>query len=353
MSPQPLHVAFLSQTDEKGASARLRVYALAPYLRERGIEVSLFPAPPATSALQYLRIIYQRLKERKKIGQIADVIVIQRDLVNHLRPWLEKAYARLQIPLVFDIDDAIDRRPPGHPPTWRSRLLGSNNKIEELAELADHMVLGNDFLAQRVRKWTDQVSVIPTALDLKSFPPPREPKIANPKEIVIGWIGSPLTTPYLTNIHSSLAALAKSCPILFRTVGASTLPWTDVPLDQRPWRRETEAADVDSFDIGVMPLSPDPWSQAKCGTKIIQYFAAGAAVVASPVGMNSFALDHGQAGLLAESEGDWLNAFESLIGDPALYMRLAQNGHKRAWEHYDVQVQAARWANLLMTLKPR
>lgn len=346
MSLKPISVSFLTQTDENGASARLRVYAQLPYLAQQNIHATVFPAQAGRSSGHYLRLIKQRWTERHAIAQKSDVIIIQRDFINHMKPWLEEAYSRLGKPLIFDIDDAIDLRPPHYPPTWRSKILGCSNKIERLAAIASHMVMGNDFLAARVRPHNPQVTVLPTALDLSQYPKPTPRKRAS-SPTVIGWIGSPLTTPYLDLIHPALAKLAKKRAILFRSVGAAPLPWSDVPLDQRPWTKENEQSDVASFDIGVMPLSDDPWSRAKCGTKIIQYFAAGVPCVASPVGMNSMALNHGHAGILASTTEEWLDAFEKLIDQPQLYSEFSTQGRLQAEKHFDTAKQGLLWRQIL------
>lgn len=346
MSLKPIAVSFLTQTDERGASARLRVYALQPYLAKQNIQAMIYPAKGGRSSLHYLKLASQRWSERHEIAKGSDVIVIQRDFINHMKPWLEKAYARLGKPVIFDIDDAIDLRPPHYPPTWRSRLLGCPNKIEELAKVASHMVLGNDFLAARVRPHNPNVTVLPTALDLSHYPK-SPPRTLCKKPIVIGWIGSPLTTPYLEIVRPALEKLAKDADFIFRTIGAAPLNWPGITLDQREWSEDSEKSAVESFDIGIMPLSDDKWSQAKCGTKIIQYFVAGVPVVASPVGMNSTALDEGKAGFLATSVDQWHRSLKSLIDNEEIYKRFSINGRTQAEKHFDVRQQGKIWRRIL------
>ncbi len=338
---------FLTQTDETGASARLRAYALLPYLVQEGFKVTIDPAPAAATTAGYVRLALSRLVEVPTTALANDVIVIQRDLVNHLAPWIEYLYSAAGTPLILDVDDAIDLRPPGKPPTWRSRLFGSGNKLEQLARLSFAVVAGNDLLAEKIRPWNPDVRVIPTCLDLSAFPRPAPRVLPMNRPTVIGWIGSPLTTPYLELVHGPLRELATRRKIVFRTVGAANLGWSDIPLDQHPWSRSTEAADVESFDIGIMPLTDDDWSRYKCGTKILQYFAAAVPVVASPVGMNIAALDSGRAGILAATERDWIEGIEKLLTDGALYSRLSAAGRDRAETRYDIRRHAPAWAALI------
>lgn len=343
-----IRVRFLTQTDARGASARLRAYALAPYLKERGFEVTIDALNrEGTGTKAYVQRFYDRLIGMQTLRETTDVVVLQRDLINHLKPWLEKAYAGLGIPMILDVDDAIDLRPPGIPPTWRARLFGSGNKLEALAKICDTVVAGNDYLAEKIRPWNARTQVIPTCLDFFHYPARKPKTLPEGRTAVIGWIGSPLTTPYLEEIHAPLSRLAARRDIVLRTVGAAPLSWNDVPLDQRPWDDKTERYEVAAFDVGVMPLTDDEWSRAKCGTKIIQYFAASVPVIASPVGMNVQACDEGRAGLLAASAEEWEAAFDRLLGDGALYSDLSARGRERGEQHYDIRAHADTWAALL------
>ena len=62
---------------------------------------------------------------------------------------------------------------------------------------------------------------------------------------------------------------------------------------------EEEVSDLQSFDIGVMLLTEDLWSQGKCGLKAVQYSAAGIPVVCSPVGINRDIVEDGLNGYWA------------------------------------------------------
>jgi hypothetical protein len=51
---------------------------------------------------------------------------------------------------------------------------------------------------------------------------------------------------------------------------------------KKKWSLEEEVADLQGFDIGLMPLVDDPWSWGKCGLKIIQYQGVGVPSFAHP-----------------------------------------------------------------------
>ena len=60
------------------------------------------------------------------------------------------------------------------------------------------------------------------------------------------------------------------------------------------------------------------FSRGKCGFKILQYFASGLPVIASPVGVNEKFLTESKAGMLAATAEEWKSAIEKTVNDPNL-----------------------------------
>jgi hypothetical protein len=58
----------------------------------------------------------------------------------------------------------------------------------------DHVIAGNTFLRDQARQYTEQASIIPTAIDIKQYTPKN---FNESKKVTIGWIGSKSTLPYL------------------------------------------------------------------------------------------------------------------------------------------------------------
>jgi len=104
-----------------------------------------------------------------------------------------------------------------------------------------------------------------------------------------------------------------------------------------------ETAIADLFDIGIMPLVDDEFQRAKCGTKLLQYMAAGLPAVASPVGLNIALLRDSGAGFLAAAEADWQEALRALAADRELRHRLGVRGRDYCSRHYALE----RWAPVL------
>jgi glycosyltransferase involved in cell wall biosynthesis len=99
--------------------------------------------------------------------------------------------------------------------------------------------------------------------------------------------------------------------------------------------------EIAQCDVGVMPLPDDDWARGKCGLKLLQFMAAGRAVVASPVGLNRELIRDGENGLLAADRQDWIAALRRLHRDPELARRLGRAGQQTVREGYSLRRGAA------------
>ena len=119
---------------------------------------------------------------------------------------------------------------------------------------------------------------------------------------------------------------------------ADEAPELNVPFEFHKWSEETEAQEVAAFDIGIMPLSDTPWTQGKCGFKLLQYFAAGKPVVCSPVGVNTEIVEEGVSGFFAKDQLVWARQINILARDADLRDRMGKAGQKTVEERYACKV---------------
>ena len=133
----------------------------------------------------------------------------------------------------------------------------------------------------------------------------------------------------------------------FQAVGAQLYADSFGTLDIIPWSEDTEVVQIQSMDIGVMPLTDTLWARGKCGYKLIQYMACGLPVVASPVGVNKEIVEHGMNGFLAETDEEWQKAIGTLLSDADLRRRMGAAGRKKVEENYSLQVWGPRVAQML------
>lgn len=350
-----MNVLLLSRYGNLGASSRIRSYQYLPYLREQGIEVTLAPLLPDN----YLRDLYAGKRPGlisivaaylRRIGALIqgrkfDLLWIEYELFPWLPGWLESMVLSNGTPYLVDYDDAIFHRYDRHPNPLVRRMLG--NKIDAVMCHASTAVVGNEYLrGHAIKVGAQRVEILPTSIDLARYPSPTP---ARNETFTIGWIGSPATTRYLHLVHETLAEFCAHNQARVVLVGASEPGWIDVPHAIHPWSEDTEVGEVGGFDVGIMPLEDSPWERGKCGYKLIQYMACGKPVIASPVGINTWIVEPGINGYLAETKHDWGQALTALLADADLRQQMGAAGRVKVERDYAVQVSAPRLEAILRT----
>jgi len=265
-----------------------------------------------------------------------DAVILERELFDNPTWDLEASLRTAARTLVLDIDDGV--------------FLKFPEKFARLLELADLVVVGNRALAQWAEAAHPHVVIVPTCIDTETYRPrtlaSEAPAI--PARAVIGWIGTAGNVEYLRVLAGPLRNLARLHDFEFQVIAGNPgvlaeLPLSGVKVAFRTWNPATEATDILDFDIGVMPLTDDPWSRYKCGLKLLQYMAVGLPGVASPVGVNRDIIRHGENGFLAATAEQWETSLGELLTAPELRRRIGTEALATVRQHYSLQVQLPRW----------
>ena len=90
------------------------------------------------------------------------------------------------------------------------------------------------------------------------------------------------------------------------------------------------------IDIGIMPITEDPWAMGKCGFKALQYMSLEMPALVSPVGVNAEIVDHGINGYHCSSNREWLTQLEYLIVHKDVREAMGRNGREKVIKHYSV-----------------
>jgi glycosyltransferase involved in cell wall biosynthesis len=348
-----MKVLLLSRYSQLAASRRYRFDQYLPYLREVRVDVSVTSllgdgyverlyagqgSGYAVISRAYLSRMCQVLASRR-----FDLLWVQMEAWPWLPGWLESALMKAAPRYVVDYDDAWFHRYDRHSSGLVRRLLGG--KIDAVMRRAALVVAGNEYIAERARRaGAGRVEILPTVIDLAKYQDTPQP---NNREFTIGWIGSPSTEVYLRDIRPALEEVCRDGRARVVTIGANSPGLDGLPVELKPWRAETETAELQQFDVGVMPLRDSLWERGKCGFKLIQYMACARPVVASPVGMNREIVTDGVNGFLAETQEEWVRALRKLKADAALRRRMGEAGRARVEERYCLQVTAPRLTRLL------
>jgi glycosyltransferase involved in cell wall biosynthesis len=328
-----MKVIFLTHASDQGH--RFRVEQYFPFLRSQGVT-------PKWGPLQ------GSLKERLKIYRELpsfDVVCIQRRLLAPFEfTWIRKASKKI----LFDLDDAVMFRSSSSPrPHSFSRWL----KFRWMVKGSDLVTVGNRFLREQVLRVDrkKKVFLIPTSIDPGSYPIKK--KVTLGPEVVLGWMGTRGNLKYLSILEPVFQGLAQKFPHLrLKIVSNDSYTTPYLPTLNKPWRLEDENEDLVSFDIGLMPLGEDLWSQGKCGLKVVQYLSVGVPAVCTPVGINSDIIRNGENGYWATTPREWEDHLTALIQDADLRQRFGRNGMEVVEKEYSLAVTSEKVLKMLRYL---
>lgn len=341
-----MRVVAFTKTSAIGPSSRYRYLQYRERLRESGIELEVRPLfgsawfallavrPRALGAI--LKLFYVPIRFLHRAAQLAalgrvPLVVVEHQLFPYLPAWFERRLAKKGVRFTVEFDDAIYL-------TFRHRA-----KLAELCRIATAVVVGNRFLADFARAAGAEPSIVPTTIALERYGPVRRSERES-RPFTIGWIGLPYNFAALQTLAAPLRTLAGERAIVLRVVSSGAPELEGVPVERVEWSEAGEVEAIRGFDVGVMPLTDDEWSRGKCGLKILQCFAAGVPVVASPVGVNAEIVEEGASGFLARTADEWLAALRRLASDPALRDRLGAAGRRRVEQEFSADAWAPRLA---------
>jgi glycosyltransferase involved in cell wall biosynthesis len=283
---------------QNGASTRYRVDQYLPYFRENNWDYQRFVVP-------------ENLKERISLFRSLkkfDIVFLQKRLLGWFSTYLLRKNSKI---LVFDYDDSIMFRDSNK---YKFSSIKKRKRFKTIIKLSDIIIAGNDYLKNQAIRYNKNVFVIPTPIDMERY----QPKIytQNYNHIILGWIGSKSTIFYLKQIKNILDSIFFKYPnTRLKIVADSFLECDKIPVIKKKWKYEEEIDDLHSFDIGLNPLTDDPWSRGKCGFKLLQYMAIGIPSVCSKIGVNKEIIKNGVNGFLATDEKSWYENISNLINN--------------------------------------
>jgi len=323
-------VGFLPLYQIQYPSSRYRVFQFLWPLAQQGFKYTLIEAPQ--------RNFWKRLAYLPRLFYLAhsqDVLHVQKRIFPEL---VLQLLRQLNPHIIFDLDDAIYLRPARRP------------LIDAILRAATIVVAGNEYLATYARQFNEQVVVIPTVVDTDLYLPPSGARHPGDDRVIIGWIGSDPNRGDLAPMQPVFDWLGERYGerVVLRTVGRRPLEMeTRLRLEFVSWTLESSRAELQQFDIGIMPLEDTEWNRGKCGLKLIQYMAVGTAAVASPVGVNQQIVEDGKTGYLAVTVEEWQLRLARLVEDEALRLQMGCAARARIEQHYSVKAVLPLLAEVL------
>jgi glycosyltransferase involved in cell wall biosynthesis len=358
-----MRVLGLASYPVEAAATRYRLTQFAGPLAERGITLTI---KPFLDSRLFGGLYQRRALLRTTLGLVksalfrfkdlvtatrADVVLVQREAMMFGPPlfeWLVKYACRR--PLVLDLDDATYVSYTS--PTYGrlGKALKWFSKTDDLIRWSTIVTCGNGTIANYVESKGARAEIIPTVVNTDIFHP--APRSTN-GPVVVGWIGTHSTLPYLESILPVLKELSRTHSFLLKVVGAGknldVIPGLEV--QNVPWQLNREVADFQSLDIGLYPIDSSlysqNWASGKSGFKAIQYMAVGIPYVATPVGAIGEIGKVGETHFCATTDSDWYNALAALIDDQQVRKRMGAAGRRHVVENYSLPNQVDNLTRVL------
>jgi glycosyltransferase involved in cell wall biosynthesis len=352
-----MRILMLTRYPRAAASSRYRFFEMQSRLQRRGIETdvrSIFPndylahrfSKRSRLVVGVAKGYGARVKDLFRRDRF-DLTYIQSECLPFLPAPIEQLLLRGRTPYVVDYDDAWFHRYDQH--SSSVVRLALSHKVARVMAGAAAVTVGSRYLHDYASRHNRNVVMLPTSIDIAKYPdsPPDREAGAT---FTVGWIGSPATTSYLHAVQQSLRAFVERRGAAVTIIGAGNDP-LDIPsLERVPWSEASEVAEVAKFDVGIMPLTDDPFTRGKCAFKLIQYMGCWKPVIASPVGENVVVVDHGKNGYLATTPDEWLRALDAVHADPLRAAEMGRQGRAKIEAGYTLDKTGNALASLFFSL---
>lgn len=343
-------------------SQRYRIEQWTAHLAGQGISIHLLPAVDgnlmrllhkpghnAEKAIMALAALPRRLAEALSVRSY-DAVLIHRAATIAGPALIERLLKKLGRPVIFDFDDAIYLLHTTHA-NRRLGWLKFPGKTELLCRISDHVVVGNRHLSGYASRYNRNVTVIPTSVDVDRYRPAHHRKNGR---VVIGWTGSSTSQTHLEMVAPMLARMTSRSDIEFRVLSDSKPSLPGVEFNWHPWSAQSEVAEMEAFQIGIMPMPDNEWARGKCSLKALLYMAMGIPAVCSPIGANREIITHGENGVLPASEDEWIASIFALVDDPALRQQVGRAGRQTVENRFSSAHSASLLADVIRSVvQPR
>lgn len=324
-----MNIAFLVTRLEK-PSARYRVLQYIPSFNKNGMTTEVFVIPHSH---------WDRLKLFRKLKSF-DIVFLQKKLFHSLEFSILRQQSRI---LVYDFDDAVMYRDSKKKdPISRMRERNFRRTVKN----ADIVIAGNEYLKNLALQENPSTYVIPTAIDIDRYA--ERPQSGSSDALIMGWIGSRATLFYLQGLKHVWDRMGDLFPhIKLKIVSDAFFDCVKIPVIKKLWNYNEEIEDLHTIDIGLMPLTDDPWSEGKCGFKLLQYMATGMPSVSSPVGVNRQIVHDGINGFLARDSREWIEKLSILIENSHVRARMGERARETVMKSYSAELAGRKLIELL------
>lgn len=234
--------------------------------------------------------------------------------------------------IVYDIDDELLNVPEENI-SEASFDEPTKECIRNYLASADLVTVSTPTLAERLKKYNAQIEVIPNCIP----PEMMELKPIAKDHVRVGWAGS---VTHVKDVEPAMEGLLMALDIIgYEKLRPVFMGFLGAKLAHRFHPQYTyyqKPVIIDYFykalfgcalDIGLAPIRPHPFNQAKSAVKWYEYSAVGAATIASNVGPYQAEIESGRTGILVphDSPEKWRDIIIGLTKDDTKRRTLVSN----------------------------
>lgn len=266
----------------------------------------------------------------------ADVVVTHMAGTIHHReaPDVHRWWRRLAMTCrrVYELDDDPFELEHTNPAYCDYNRPNSRDSFEFCIRTADLVTASVEPLAEKMRKYNPNVVVLKNRIDetlLQVQRPHRD-------KVVIGWAGS---ASHLQDMKESAYGLRRVLDWHPNTVEAHFIG-CDMRHILRREARFTRWAKITAdyyklidFDIGIAPLRPGIFTDAKSAIKVMEYGALGIPCVASDVTPYRDYVIDGVTGWIVRRPEQWAQRLRELVNDEAMREEMGAKAREVASQH--------------------
>src|SRR3954452_7316433 len=308
----------------------------APFETEELRRVIYRPGQPAAKAVELLRAYWRRLGSLRVLDDY-DAVLVYREAALIGPELIERWAAHKGKAIIYHFDDPLYVPYRSLWSGWGS-YLKFFGKVKRILELSSAAVVHSRHPRDYAERYNRNVCQVPSIVDADVYR--YEPRPQGRDGVCVGWSGSPTTVGNLAVIAEPLRVVARRADVSVEVIGATDPPLADVPMTVRPWRADTEVADLRRLDIGLLPVPLSEWNKRKFYMKLVQYMALGIPAVCTPLGSNPDVVEHGKTGFLADTPADWQRYIELLVEHRELRARMSEHAAQVGQAKHPLQANA-------------
>ena len=340
----------------QAASQRFRFEQYFQLLSEKKIDYDIAPFMSLKTwrkfykkgfiALKMYALVIGFFKRFWKLISVSkyDYIFIHREVFPIGPPVFEWIISKvLGKKIIYDFDDAIWIPNSSESNRFFSPLKTHSN-VFPICKWSYKVSVGNDYLLRAVQPHNKNVSLNPTTIDTIGYH--NRLSEHNGDNMVIGWTGSHSTNKYLTPFFEVVKKLKQKHDFTMIVISDEIPTENQELFEFVKWKKESEIEDLLRFNIGVMPLTHDPWSEGKCGFKALQYMALGIPALVSPVGVNEQIVDDDINGYVCRDQSQWFDKLTYLLENKDKIKKMGSRAREKIETHYSVKSNASNFIHL-------